>query len=679
MPARGAFTVVHAGRLTATSDSFYIDSIHSTGHLKKQLLDNGSHRELMSDRYCTAMKFARYELKEKLRLVYMDGSRSEVITHGTQQTYSFHGRKMRIRYAIADIDEDIVLGLNWLRQCNPVIDWVRETISWRPPQETTTKVLAIQARGARKRIVQSDIKHNEPPEWVKRHHAAVLMPRKRGTLPPSRGELDYVIKMKEDWKPRREKPRRFSDEERKMFRALAEDMVEQGFWIPNSKSPQCSQMLWAAKAGGKKRPCHDYRYVNTGIVDDAYPVPVISDLMMDLAGKKHLTSLDLPNAYYNILISDPFTRQMLAFQCGEQQYEPAVVQFGSKTAVAWFQRFITWVLRRNIGKGVMAYLDNIVIYADTQEEHDRLVKETLDDLYKEDLRVRPEKCEWDKQEVFFCGYLVSADGIRLDPAKLEAVRDWKIDQSAPEAQKRTAVREFLGFCNFYKTHVDHYSDIAIPLTDLTAPRKPWKWGDREELAFRALKQAILLSPVVKPRDHTKPAVVHTDASDDAVAGVVQERGADGTLRPLGFYSKKLNPAERNYTVHDKELLAIVRTFEAFRHWLHGTKDPVEVWSDHAALRHFLTTTKLTQRHARWAEKLGEFRFKIFHLPGRANRAADALSRKESHSGQAVQKGGVSPLSAEHFARKANEGAMGRSTAAGRDTRNTPAGNSQRMR
>lgn len=627
--------------------SFWVHSTHGrSGRKVRQLLDNGSGRELMSLEFASKQGYHSFPLDEPIRLVYMDGSRSEIIRRATSQPFIIEGRKIRITYALAQIDEDAVLGLNWLKVMDPDISWKNETLKWR--ETAARKEIIVSARAARKRIVQSEIQHNEPPDWVKQKHAAIMIPRDKGRLPPSRGDMDYVIKMKPDWKPRRERPRKFSSEEKKMFQELAREQEEAGLWIPGSRSPQCAQMLWAAKAGGKKRPCHDYRHVNTGIEDDAYPIPVISDLMMDLAGKAYLTSLDLPNAYHNILISDPFTRKMLAFQCGNEQYEPAVVQFGSKTAVSWFQRFITWVLRRNIGKGVLAYLDNIIIYANTQLEHDKLLDEVLTDLYKEDLRVRPEKCEWNKNEVFFCGYLVSATGIRLDPAKLEAVRNWTIDQSGTEAQKRTAVREFIGFCNFYKGHVDHFSDIAIPLTALMGPKTPWKWGNEEQLSFDMLKNAILLAPITKPQDPEEDTEVNTDASDGAIAGCVQQRDKNGTLRPLGFYSRKLNAAEQNYTVHDKELLAIVKTFEHFRHWLHGTKNPVTVWSDHSALKHFLTTTKLTQRHARWAEKLGEFRFQIRHVPGRQNQAADALSRQWSHGKEQTFGGNTSPLREEHF-------------------------------
>lgn len=648
--ARRSTSATEQAVRSVTSDSLFLDSVHvKTREKHAQLLDSGSSRELMSKEFAKKQGFPTYELRNRIRLVFMDKGKSEVITHGTQQIYDIGGRRIRIRYALADIGEDMVLGLNFLRQTNPDVDWHQGTVRWREQPQQDTTILCVAARRARKRIVQSEIPSNEPPEWVKRKHAEKLLPKPRKQLPPSREGFDYKITMKPGWEPKRERPRKFSTEERQAFKDLAKAHEEDiGDWQRESNSPQCSQMLWAAKAGGKKRPCVDYRYVNTGIVDDAFPVPVIRDLMMDIAGKKHLTSLDLPNAYNEVRITDPFTQQMLAFQCGDHQYEPKVMQFGSKTAVAWYQRFITHVLRRNVGRGVAVYLDNIIIYADTQEEHDRLLDEVLQDLWTEGLRVRPEKCEWNKNEVMFCGYMVSADGIRLDPEKLRAIAEWEIRQDAPEAAKKTAVREFLGFCNFYKNHVDHYSEIAIPLTALTSKNYPWRWGDAEELSFRKLKEAIMLSPVVGAHDPELPKEVNTDASDDAIAGCVQQRDKNGNLRPIGFYSKKLNPAERNYTVHDKELLAIVKTFEAYRHWLHGTKDPVKVWTDHSALKWFLTTTKLTQRHARWAEKLGEFRFKILHIPGRQNRAADALSRKDTHDGVERKSGGVSPLTPDHF-------------------------------
>lgn len=629
------------------SPSFRVQSKHQLGWEELQLLDSGSDRELVGLSTVRKRRLATYRLRYPINIQYMDGSMGTPITRATWQTFHINGKRVRISYLVADIPEGFVLGLHFLRELNPDINWQTSTVTWRTPSDGGGKTLIL-ARKARKQIIQGEIASNEAPDWVKRDFAPELRPREKGTLPPHREGFDYEVTMKESFRPRRERPRQHSAEERRMFEELGRIEEAKGFWTIG-KGPQCCQMLWAAKAGGKKRPCIDYRPINAHMKDDTYPVPVIRELMMDLAGKKWLTSLDLPAAYNEIRTKNQETKELLAFQCGDKQYEPEVMQFGSKTAVAWFQRFIMYVLRRNIGRGVLAYLDNIIIYCDTEEEHDVKIREVMEDLRAEDLRVRPEKCEWKKQEVQFCGFLVSAEGIRLDPEKLRAIGEWEIPherRDLTEAQKKTAVREFLGFCNFYKDHTHRYSEIAVPLTELTKPTKKFGWGEKEETSFRLLKTAIMSSPVLNVYNETLGLETHTDACDTAIAGIVEQRGVDGKLKPIGFYSKKLSPAEQNYTVHDKELLAIVNTFKKFRHWLHGSPAPIVAWSDHSALRHFLTTTKLSQRHARWAEALGEFRFEIRHVPGRANRAADALSRKEE--GQFENREIARPLREDHF-------------------------------
>jgi hypothetical protein len=301
--------------------------------------------------------------------------------------------------------------------------------------------------------------------------------------------------------------------------------------------------------------------------------------------------------------------------------------------------FITTVLRDLIGKGVRAYLDNIVVFAQTKEEHDELLGSTLKALERHQLRIQPTKCEWDKEEVQFCGFLIGKDGIRLDPEKLRAITDWQPPRKGGKEAK-TRIREFIGFCNFYRTSVSKFSDIAEPLTKLMSPKVEWTWGKREEASWEGLKVAILAAPVLAAYDENLPIEVWTDASDKATAAAVHHRYDCGHTRPIGFHSGKLNPAERNYTTHDKELLAIVRCFKAFHAWFHGSPEPIKVWSDHKALRHFLETTKLTQRHARWAEMLGEYRFTIEHVAGKDNQAADALSRKWGSDPKRVEQGRV---------------------------------------
>jgi hypothetical protein len=625
--------------------------VTSDGKSHSQLVDSGCDRELCGLAYARRHGFKSRRLKQVVNIEYMDGKWGTPITHATwqkQRIQTENGwREFTIKYLLADIPEGMVLGRSWLGYANPDIDWATGKLRWRSMRKVlrARQINTVQARKARQQIIQGAIQYNEAPDWVKHEFPDVLAPQPKG-LPPSRPGFDYVVNLKPGFVAKRQPNRSFSPGERKMFAELEKCEVEAQRW-ELSQSEQAVQMLWAAKAGGEKRPCIDYRPINAWMVDNAFPIPVIKDLMTDIAGCTHISSLDLPKAYWSIRIADNRSKDLLSFYCNNALYRPTVMQFGSKTAVAHFQRFITHTLRGLIGRGVHAYLDNIVVYANSQAEHDRLLRATLAALRKEKISIQPKKCEWSKTEVQFCGFLVSKDGVRLDPEKVRAIQEWQPPPKEGGARAKTKVREFLGFCNFYRDHIERYSEIAVPLTRLTGLKTEWSWGPKEKASWQMLKTAVLSAPVLAAYDEKLPIEVWTDACDSAIAGIIHHRYANGTKKPLAFYSKKLDKAEQNYTVHDKELLAIVKTFHHFRSWLHGSPEPIKVWSDHKALQHFLTTTNLTQRHARWAEKLAEFRFQIHHTPGRANAAADALSRKDDNG--LGSGGGVAPLSIEHFA------------------------------
>jgi hypothetical protein len=610
------------------------------GYDRPNLVDSGADKELVSRRYAKKCGMKIYTLETPIRLYLMDGKTTQDIRQATWQKMHLQGtngvRRFLIQYLVCDIPEDMVLGMRWLAFANPAINWKTRQVTWTTDEK---------ARQQRTRIVQSAIEANEPPAWVLRDFQDVLQPRKTGTLPPHRPGIDYEVKLKPDFRPARQKNRSFSPGERRMFAELAEEETKAGRWRI-SDSPQAVQMLWAVKAGGKKRPCQDYRPINMGMVDDAYPIPIIRDLLTEAAGRQFYTSLDLPRAYNEIRIKDKFSEDMLSFYCNDKLYAPTVMQFGSKTAVSHFQRFIHLVLDDLVGKGVLAYLDNVMIYADTLEEHDRLLRAVLTRFREWQLPIQPSKCEWQKDEVQFCGFMIGKLGMRLDPEKVKVISEWQPPTpELAESVKRTRIREFVGFCNYYREAVPDFSKIVTPLTDLTG-KAPWKWGDEQDTAWKLLKTAVLSSVVMAAYDERLPIETHTDASDRTIASVVEHRYTCGHTRPLAFYSRKLNPAERNYTVHDKELLAIKETFRHFRSWMHGSPEPVKVWSDHKALQHFLTTTKLTQRHARWAQELGEFRFQIQHVKGTDNTVADVLSRKEG-GWQEEQEGRV--LEEGHFA------------------------------
>jgi hypothetical protein len=627
------------------------------GFKLQQLLDCGSSRELMNKDFVEKHGLKTEPMEHPVMLEYMDGRQSERITRMTVQTFVMKGKKIRVEYLVCNIAEEAVLGLNWLQEHNPDINWALEDWTWRehveptnwrvaarmvrqafernttPTPVTGTQCSTMRALKARKRIVQGDIQYNEPPQWVRERHAGALGEREPGTLPPKRPGWDYEIEMKPEWKPRQERARNFSPQERRMFEDLAElethGFRDGGWRWKISSSEQKAQMLWAAKAGGEKRPCVDYRYLNSGMVGDAYPLPKISDMTQDAAGKRWLSSLDIPKAYHELRTSEK-TRHLLAFQCGTEQYEPVVMQFGTKTAVQWWQRFLSHVLRRHLKKGVHVYLDNILVYTDTEEEHDRILSDVLTDLEKENLTVKENKCEWKKHEVQFCGFLIGQNGIRMDPVKVQAVTDWEIPHNAKisEGEKRTSVREFLGFTQFCKDKIPDYSEIAAPLTDLTKEKRTFRWGEKEQRSFDKLKHAFTTAPVLMPLNENAPKMTFTDASDRSIGGVVVQL-VKGKMEPIAFWGKKLSDTEERYSTHDRELMALRYCFIKHRHWLHGAPGKTIAWTDHSSLRHFLKTTQWKDRQVGWGTDLGEFDIEIRHLPGRSNRAADALSRKHA--------------------------------------------------
>ncbi len=647
----------------------------TTGVTGEQFLDSGATRELVGLKYARRKGLKLRRLTEPHFMTLADSTVQLEVKYATWQKVKLQGTNGKaaftVKYFVVDIDEEFVLGLSWLKYANPDVNWETGEVTWRhggfkktnPQQEretggeeNTPAVLPFKFRKARSRVVQGEIQANEPPAWVKEEFPKVLSKLHQDTLPPRRGDSDYKIQLKsqlvrpdgtvEQCQPRQERRRRFSPQDTEILEALEKQEVAQGRWV-KSKSPWAAEMLLAAKAGGKKRPCIDFRPLNRWIVNDAYPLPFTKDMLHEVARHSCLTSLDLPKAYWNVRLRDNETEELMAFRCNGTLYQPRVMQFGTKTAVSWYQRFITEVLGDVIGHGAVVYLDNILAYGHSREENRAVTRKILARLQKAQLTVQQAKCEWEKEEVQFCGFLVGRGQIRLDPEKVKAVREWPAPQQNQVESLKTQLRGFLGFTNFYRDSIEGYSDIAEPLTTLTGKTVSWTWGNTQEKAFQALKEAVIRSPVLAARDPRLPVEAHTDASDRAIGATIEQRYDCGHTQPVAFYSKKLNAAQRNYDTYNRELMAIVEAFRAHRPWIQGSVKPVVVWSDHAALKHWTNPAHTENpRQMRWASELQDYDFEIRHVPGRANRAADALSRQGGESG--VERENRAVLGAEKF-------------------------------
>jgi hypothetical protein len=295
--------------------------------------------------------------------------------------------------------------------------------------------------------------------------------------------------------------------------------------------------------------------------------------------------------------------------------------FGLTNAPAVFQHMANDVFRDFLDSFTIVYLDDILIYSKTQEEHDIHVRQVLQRLREYGLYAKLEKCSFDQDHVEFLGYVVSQQGISMDPSKVQTVLNWQPPRSVRDVQC------FLGFANFYRKFIKNYSNIVMPLTELTRKNKSFTWSSSAAKAFESLKRAFTSAPILLHADLEKPFIIEADASDFALGSILSQTGDDGTLHPIAFHSRKFEAAEINYEIHDKELLAIVDSFEQWRHLLEGSSHQIIVYNDHKNLTYFQSARVLSRRQARWAQFLTRFDFLITYRPGVQQGKADALSRR----------------------------------------------------
>ncbi|KAI0994988.1 hypothetical protein K3495_g13193, partial [Podosphaera aphanis] len=235
--------------------------------------------------------------------------------------------------------------------------------------------------------------------------------------------------------------------------------------------------------------------------------------------------------------------------------------------------------------------------------------------------LRPEKCEFHTRSTTYLGLIIEAGGIKMDPKKVETVKSWSVPKTGKDVQA------FWGFANFYRRFIRGFSLLALPLTKLTRKDTPFLWNIQAEAAFETLKNAFTTAPILAHFDPEKLIIVETDASDYVAAGILSQYDENNNLRPVAYFSKKHSPAECNYEIYDKELLAIIRAFEEWRPEPEGAAHPIEVISDHKNLEYFMSTKHLNRRQARWAEFLSRFNFIIKYRPGKLGGKPDALARR----------------------------------------------------
>ena len=270
---------------------------------------------------------------------------------------------------------------------------------------------------------------------------------------------------------------------------------------------------------------------------------------------------------------------------------------------------------------VTTFIDDVLVGMETEEGHDELVEKILRRLEEHNLYVKPEKYKWKVQKVGFLRVVIGPDGIKMEKEKVRSVLEWPTPRYVKDIQK------FLELTNYYRRFIKDFAEIARPMYRLVQKQEKWNWGSEQEEAFRRLKEIFTSELVLATPDLDKEIRMKANVSDYAIGGVLSMKCKDKRWRPVAYISKSLSNTEKNYEIHDKEMLAVIRFLEAWRHFLEGARIKFEVWTDYKNLEYFMCSQKLNRRQAQWALFLFCFDFKLVHVPSTKIGKADGLSRQ----------------------------------------------------
>ncbi|SJL16280.1 uncharacterized protein ARMOST_19800 [Armillaria ostoyae] len=604
-----------------------------------------------------------------------DGSRNKAgeITTYAELRLKIGGHSERIDLAVTDLgSKEIFLGHDWLVRHNPSINWATGSVTftrcqcagnrfvlpdadpddeWELEEGETILAIdfeeAIEIRAVHK-ANELAAKANEEKE-KKTFEQMVpesyrdfkdLFSKENFDDLPVRKPWDHAIELVPNAKNTLDcKVYPLNPIEQKELDKFLDENLASGRIKP-SKSPMASPFFFVKKKDGTLRPVQDYRKLNEMTIKNRYPLPLISELMDKLGSAKYFTKLDVRWGYNNVRIKKD-DEWKAAFRTNRGLFEPTVMFFGLTNSPATFQWMMNDIFKDLIATGkITVYLDDILIFSKTLEEHRKTTRHVLALLRKHKLFLKAEKCEFEVLETEYLGVIISEGSIRMDPIKLAGIAEW------PTPTKKKELQSFLGFANFYRRFIKGYSDIVRPMTRLTG-KEVWTWGTAQQLAFQQLKNRFAIDVILRIPTEKGQFRVEADASEGAIGAVLSQE-QDGKWRPVAFLSKALTITERNYEIYDKELLAIMLALDEWRHYLMGAAVDFEIWTDHQNLQYFRKPQKLNRRQARWVTELAEYHFTLHHKPGASNKKADLLSRRADHPQGQDDNDEITVLSPEHF-------------------------------
>ncbi|KAE9344533.1 hypothetical protein PR003_g8414 [Phytophthora rubi] len=398
--------------------------------------------------------------------------------------------------------------------------------------------------------------------------------------------------------------------------------------VRESKSPHSSPTFCVRKPNGKWRMVHAFNKLNAATIPVSTPIPRKDVLQNNMAGCTIFSALDMVDGYYQLLMRESDIPLTAVSTPSGMLWEWLVMPQGLSNAPATFNRLVTQLFRP-MRQFVQTYFDDIFVHSRASEDktaveaHLGHLREVLVCMRKNRLYANINKCVFGAEEISFLGCFLGKDGVRADPDKVCAIAQWPV----PVSQKDLC--KWLGMANYLHKYSANYAEMAMPLTNLLKKDAVWSWTSEAQQAFEAITSSLQSAPILTLPDEDRPVSVTCDASDFAIGCALLQVDAEGRERVVSFQSRQLKAAEKNYPVHDKELLAIKYALVKFRVHLLGQK-PFVIYTDHASLRTATSSPHLSQRMARWLSFFAEYNFTVEYKPGKQNALADALSRRPDY-------------------------------------------------
>jgi hypothetical protein len=507
---------------------------------------------------------------------------------------------------------DIVLGTKWLGALGPIVwDLANRRMSFQRGGRTISWEGLSTASGPAARGLSAE----EPLLDALLGAFGRVFATPTG-LPPKRAH-DHRILLKPDAQPVAVRPYRYPAAHKDELERQCAAMMEQGI-VCRSDSPFSSPVLLVKKADGSWRVCVDYRALNAMTVKDAFPIPVVDELLDELNDAKFFSKLDLQSGYHQVRMR-PEDIHKTVFRTHDSLYEFLVMAFGLCNAPATFQALMNDVLRPFLRRFVLVFFDDILIYNRTWADHLRHLRAVLEELRRHQLFVKRTKCSFGASAVAYLGHVISAAGVAMDPVKVQAIHDW----SAPRSAR--AVCGFLGLAGYYRKFVHNYGTVAAPLTALLK-KDGSTWDDAAATTFSALKAAVTSAPVLAIPNFAKLFVVECDASTVGFGAVLVQEG-----HPVAYFSRPVAPRHRALAAYERELIGMVQAVRHWRPYLWGRRFLVK--TDHHSLKYLLDQRLATIPQHHWVDRLLGFDFTVEYRSGATNTVVDALSRRDNEEGE----------------------------------------------